>query len=294
MYTQSSGVLDQLKALQKQLADLDKDIEGDNQSIQEKRAKRAALQARIAPLAQLGKQLSDSQDTAKKEREEAAKLLTETTAYRDQVLARLKGQLSDEIIAKIEQGVKAIDDEIGQAEDVVHNALGAAATAAEEHAAAQAAVKTADSDRANTVNALRQISKAIQGAAGDVKRLRKELDDAAKNGNLPRAYYLTIELSAAIERLKAASDEQLEKDLIKQLDQRSDALAKAQEAEGKAGDNVKQKDEDLKAARDALDTLKKQRPQRVDDLLNGTAGSQAARAAPAVPSPSIPPPPVNP
>jgi chromosome segregation ATPase len=291
MYAQSSGVLDQLKELQQQLADLDKDIEGDNTSIQKKRAKRAELQARIAPLAQLGKQVSDSKDALKKERDDGAKLLTDTTAFRDQVLARLKGQLSADIIAKIEHGVQAIDDEIGHAEADVRTSEGAAATAGQERADAQAAVKEADGQRTDTVNALRQLPKAIQGAAADVKRLHKDLDDAAKAGNLPRAYYLALALGAALDRLKAASNDELEKNLLKQLDDQSVALAKAQEAEGKAGDNVQRKEDELKVARDALDTLKKQRQQRVDDLLNGKGGGQAAKAAPAAsPQPAMPPP----
>ena len=286
MYAQSSSVLDQLQALQKQLADLDQNIQSDNQSIQEKRAKRAALQAKIAPLAQIGKQVSDSKDTAKKERVDGAKLLTETTAFLDQALAKLKGQLSDEITAKIDQGVKDIDDEIGRAEADVHTAEAAAATVNQERADAQAAIAAADSQRTDTLNAIRQLPKAIQSAAADVKRLHKELDDAAKAGNLPRAYSLALALSAALDQLKKASSEQRETDLIKQLDAQSDALAKAQEAEGKADDNVKQKASDLQAARDALDALKKKRPQRIDDLLNGKAAAQAAKAAPAAAPPA--------
>lgn len=281
MLTPPSAVLKQLEELQKQLATLDQQIEGANTSIQAQRAARAALQAQIAPLLQLGKQVTDSQAALQKEREDGTKLLAETSAFRDQLLARLKAELSAEIIAKIDQGVQAIDGAITAAEGAVHTCEGELAGAGATRDKATAAVKAAEGQRADTLNQLRQLPKAAQAASGDVRRLRKELEDAAKAGNLPRAYYLAGALGAALARLKTASSDAEEKRLLKQLDDQSGALTTARQQESDANAEVQRHEASLKAANDTLGGLKKQRQQQIDDLLSGKAAAPAATAAPA-------------
>jgi len=287
----SPGILDQLNKLQQQLADLDKAIEDGNKSIQDQRAKRAGLQAQIAPLTQLGKQIADSLDGAKKEGEEGAALLAEATAARDQAVARLRSQLSADSIKVIDDGVAAIDAKIRQSADGVGAAAADAAKLGERLAQARAAVQAADAARAEMVNALRQTPKAIQAAASEVRRLRKDLDDASKAGNLPRSYYLVLELGAALDQLKEECDEKRVSDLIRALNTQSGDLVSARAAEAAAAAAADKKQADLAAAQQALAALKKQRQQRVDELL--TDGKpQATTVAPTTQAPRIKAPPV--
>ncbi len=278
MQTQETGVLDRIHELQKALADLDQEIGNDATSIQGKHTRRTALHAKISLLVQIQRQVSDSSGLLTKEYEGAQKLSTEVGAFVDKELPHIRGQLSDVTVARIDTGLEAIDGEIVLSEADLGRTQDAAAAAQQQLADTQATMARVSSQRVATLNQLRLLPKVIQEAASEVKRLRKELEAVISAGNLARAYYLAIELRAALELLRAVKSDQQEKQLRTALDNQLEAFLKAQAEEQQQAISVRQTKEAMEAAREKLGALKKQRQKRIAELLDSTPGVSAAGA----------------
>jgi predicted nucleic acid-binding Zn-ribbon protein len=269
---QPSGVHEKLLELQQQAATLEAGIAGSNKEL-------AALREQIAPLSEFDKQLTGSQSGAQKEREAATKVLNEAGPAHDSARARLENQLTRDVITKIAQGRDAINGEITTAENDLKSVQKSAKDAAGALVTATANVKAQEATSKEVAANQNALPDQIKGAAGEAQRLQKELESVAKAGNLRRAYYLVLELGAAITKLRELNDPQEEARRTARLNEESAKLTELQKTAANARKDAGDKADVEKAAQTKLNDLNKKRAQRIDDLLSDNGKGQTTPAA---------------
>ena len=272
---------EQVKQLQAESAQLDQKIADGAKKAQEWQNRRKELKAKLGPLEQLNNEIGAAQTALDKQREAGQNVLATAKSVRDEQRTRLARELPQETRDAIETGVAKIDEQIASARQAVVDLQKQIGDAEADLATAQSEAQAAEAGVATARATLRQFAKPFQAAQDRVAKLTSDATAAADVGQARRAYYLTLELSRAIDELEKLADPNQQTELIKQIDEsRATQHAALKALEDKTAELNTLKAELPNKERD-LKTKEQQREDQIKPLLSAapaTSGGQQREA----------------
>jgi len=265
---------DLLKELRGQLQQTEADIAKENSELLGSQNTLKQLTAKKAALQRVADDLAASQSGVGKQREAANAEKEDSEKARQELLVRLKEQLSQEFRDDIDAAIKPVDDEIVSLQKEVAALkqqvpeAEKAATQAKYHAAAlETALRETEAE-------IKQLPAQIAAATGQIAKLKEAANKDADGGRASEAYILAGDLKQAMDALQGLVDPDKETQLAKRLVEQGRRLGDANAETVKTASALDELKRKLAASEQQLQAKVKGREEEIRKGLEALSKSQ--------------------